>query len=85
VLTSGRPKTHTRTADSGNQVTNNFCQNCGTTLFFGNIEGSNPVWIQSGTLDKPELVKPAQQIWTKSKLPWCHIDSQILSFEENPK
>ncbi len=84
VLTNGNLNSHTRTADSGNKVTNNFCPSCGTTVFFGNIESSILIWIQSGTLDEPEIVKATQQIWTKRRLPWCNIDSGIPSHKENP-
>ncbi len=84
ILTNGTPNSHSRTADSGNKVTNNFCSSCGTTVFFGNIESPNYIWVQSGTLDKPEIVKAEQQIWTKRRLPWCNIDSGILSYKENP-
>lgn len=83
-LTVGKLLSHTRTADSGNMVTNNFCPNCGTTLFFGTLSGSNPIWVQSGTLDEPENVTPEQQIWTKRKLPWCRIDPEIPNYDENP-
>ena len=43
-VTSGTPKTISKTADSGKSITSNFCSECGTTLFrygdtFGGIDG----------------------------------------------
>ena len=84
VLIDGHMSSHTRKSDNGLTVTNNFCPGCGTTVFFGNIDSPYPIWIQSGTLDKPEIVKATQQIWTKRRLPWCDIDTGIPGYKEDP-
>ena len=84
VLSSGDVKSYEKMADSGRKIVRNFCSNCGSMVFTGDMKTSPYIWIKVGTLDNPELVKPIQQIWTSSRQTWSNIDADLPSFEKNP-
>lgn len=55
---AGSPKTISKTADSGKEITSEFCGDCGTTLFrwgdaFGGKDGMRI--IKAGILDDGKL------------------------------
>ena len=59
-----------------------FCPTCGSLLFdqyLVRTARSNPdmVWIQLGTLDRPEAVSLNWHSGIESQLPWAHIDDGL--------
>jgi hypothetical protein len=58
-------------ADSGQGLDRNFCPTCGSRLYTSNL-GSFPglVFVQLGTLDRPELIPPKLEMFTKRRLAW---------------
>ncbi len=84
VLMSGEIRSYEKIADSGNKIVRNFCPNCSSIIFTGDRQSSPLLWIQSGTLDNPEIVKPLFQIWVKSRLSWSSINSDLKGYEKNP-
>jgi hypothetical protein len=67
----GTPRTYTKTADSGRASEQAFCEHCGTHLF-GTVPGSEPriCSIRVGTIHQRHQLRPVEQIWARSQLPW---------------
>ncbi len=82
-IIAGKVKSYTKTADSGNAITREFCPECGSPLFTRASAKPQFVWIKAGSLDDPSLVKPTYQIWTDHAVPWSHIDTNLPSFPGN--
>ena len=79
-ILSGSIKGYTKTADSGNPITRQFCPECGSPLFTRAAVLPHLVWIKAGSLDEPELVKPTHQTWTDYAVPWAYIDADLPGY-----
>ncbi|MEM8813096.1 MAG: GFA family protein [Pseudomonadota bacterium] len=69
---------------SGQNVTRNFCNKCGSPLStvldaFGKLAA-----IKSGTLTDASWVKPTIQIWCDDKQPWSVLDETLPKASHNP-
>jgi len=75
-VTAGTPKTISKTADSGKEITSHFCGDCGTTLFrhgdtFGGIDGMRI--IKAGVLDDVDILhstKPGAELFAPERIKW---------------
>ncbi len=70
--------------DSGENVSRNFCNLCGSPLFnvldhFGGLAA-----IKAGTMDDSSWVKPGVQIWCDSARSWGVLDGDIQKAPKNP-
>ncbi|MHC4105445.1 MAG: GFA family protein [Planctomycetota bacterium] len=81
-IISGIVKAYTKTADSGNKITREFCPKCGSPLFTKVDAFPHTVWIKAGSLDEPELIKPTHQTWTGKAVKWAYIDDDLPSFPQ---
>ena len=71
TLISGTPKSFHYTAESGKGLDRNFCPECGARIFTNNLETfPGMVFVTLGSLDKPELITPALEMFTKRRLDW---------------
>ena len=71
ALVSGQPKPFHYIAESGKGLDRNFCPNCGARLFTSNLETfPGTVFVMLGSLDKPELIAPKLEMFTKRRLHW---------------
>jgi len=71
TLTSGKPKAFHYIAASGKGLDRNFCPECGARLFTTHLESfPGLVFVQLGSLDRPELILPRLEMFTKRRLPW---------------
>ncbi len=77
IIDKGTPKERTRKGDSGNELTINFCGDCGTTLFSAPHARPNIRVMYCGSLDDPAWVPVKLNIWTKSALPWVYLDPSL--------
>ncbi|KAI1777375.1 Mss4-like protein [Hypoxylon cercidicola] len=72
-ILSGTPKTLTKVADSGKEITSHFCGDCGSTLFRdGPSFGDNKV-IKVGIMDDLDALddaKPAAELFTPHRVGW---------------
>lgn len=80
----GKVKYYTRQGDGGNETARGFCEACGTQLF--GKPGTMPglIGIRAGTLDDPNIYKPAVDIFTASAASWDHMDPEIPKFAGFP-
>jgi hypothetical protein len=51
----------------------NFCRRCGSTLTCTVTSEPDAVYVATGTLDTPLLLKPEYHIYVRSKVPWIEI------------
>jgi hypothetical protein len=79
-IVSGTPKGYTKTADSGNELTRHFCQDCGSPIFTSSPRQPNWVYVKAGLFDDPSIISPAYQSWMESAVPWASIVPGLLSF-----
>jgi hypothetical protein len=71
TLLSGKPKAFHYVAESGKGLDRNFCPECGARLFTTNLESfPGTVFVQLGSLDRPELIAPRLEMFTKRRLQW---------------
>ena len=82
-LVSGRVKGYTTLADSGREITREFCPDCGSPLFTRAEKCPDLVFLKAGCLDEAELIKPSCQTWTKCAIPWAHIDETLPCYPES--
>jgi hypothetical protein len=80
----GELRDHVMVADSGNLMHRRFCPSCGTHLFSGSEARPQLIFVRAGTLDDPELARPAATIWTSSAPGWACFDERIPKVERQP-
>jgi len=81
-IISGEVKGYTTIADSGREITREFCPNCGSPLFTRAEKCPDLVFLKAGSLDEPELIKPSCQTWTKCAVPWAYVDETLPRYAE---
>ena len=71
TLINGSPKKFHYTAESGKGLDRNFCPDCGARLFTTDLDSfPRLVFVTLGALDRPELVAPRLEMFTKRRLKW---------------
>lgn len=50
-----------------------FCSRCGATLAFRGSNRPDEIHLHVGAFDTPELLPPARNEETQSRLPWLHV------------
>ena len=83
-LESGSPATWSKTADSGNRIDRLFCAHCGTPLFWMGEGFAGQVVVTASSLDDPERIRPASEIWVDSRVSWCRIAEDLASSPGKP-
>jgi len=81
---SGPLAEHTKTADSGNEVTRQFCPSCGTHLFAKSSARPQFRVVRVGNLDEPSSVQPSMNIWAASAPRWACLDPALERVEQQP-
>jgi hypothetical protein len=57
-----------------------FCPRCGSTLSMHEAVLPDRVQVTLGSLDAPDAVRPDDNVWTESQLPWLRIDDGAPRF-----
>ena len=78
---TGETRRYRSVAESGNVMQRSFCPTCGTPLFSEAEARPHLIFVRAGTLDDPEIAKPAMTIWTSTAPSWACIDDSIPSLE----
>ncbi|KAH9993893.1 Mss4-like protein [Xylariaceae sp. FL0662B] len=72
-ILSGTPKTYTKTADSGSEITSHFCGDCGSTLFReSSSSGANKI-VKVGVMDDPDALaeaEPVAELFAPRRVSW---------------
>ena len=70
---AGTPKTISKVADTGKNITSHFCGDCGTTLFRTGESFPGAVIIKAGVLDDAEWPSenvPKGELFAPERLSW---------------
>lgn len=73
-----------RVADSGSVMHRGFCPACGTQVTSAAESRPHLVFVRAGTLDDPEIARPALTIWTSAAPTWACIDDALPRVERQP-
>ena len=66
----GRSTEWTRTAESGNVLTYNFCPICGSTVYWKNTGYPDLIAIAIGAFADPNFPQPTISVWEECRHPW---------------
>jgi hypothetical protein len=69
VWTRGKPQRYRSSAEAER----GFCAVCGSTLTMHEAVLADRVQVSLGSLDRPDLVRPDDHVWTLSQLPWLQV------------
>lgn len=70
-LLRGAPKIYIKTADSGAKRAHGFCPDCGTQIYSAAPVNPPGYSLRLGTIKQRAELRPTQQIWCRSALPWA--------------
>ena len=71
------PPTHYRSSADAER---GFCPVCGSTLSMREPVLPDRVQVSLGSLDRPDLVRPDDHVWTNSQLPWLEVVDDLPRF-----
>lgn len=81
---TGETRDYVSVADSGNRMHRRFCTVCGTHLFSEAELRPQLIFVRAGSLDDPDLAKPAATIWTSRAPAWACMDESLPKFDGQP-
>jgi hypothetical protein len=84
VTIEGSPRDYRSVADSGSVMHRHFCPVCGTHLFSEAESRPQLIFIRAGTLDDPEIARPAMTIWCSRAPSWACIDAELPNAPAQP-
>ncbi len=84
ITIEGELKDYSNIAESGNVMHRRFCPNCGTSLFSEAEIRPHLIFVRAGTLDDPEVARPAGTIWTSEAPTWACFDPALPQTEKQP-
>ncbi|KAM3077380.1 hypothetical protein ACMFMG_006730 [Clarireedia jacksonii] len=70
---AGKPKTISKKADSGNEITSHFCGDCGTTIYRTGDSFPGKVVLKAGVLDDanwPNEHVPKGELFVSERVKW---------------
>ena len=85
VTVTGTLKGFTKLGDSGKPIERRSCPDCGASILDECEIMPGIVMIAAGTLDDPNWLKPAAQIYCASAQPWVELGGQMERFERAPE
>ena len=74
---SGAESTRHRSSDAAER---GFCAVCGSTVSMHEAVLPDRVQVSLGSLDRPDLVRPDDHVWTSSQLPWLEVVDDLPRF-----
>lgn len=84
VAIDGELRDYAGVADSGNVMHRRFCPVCGTQVTSAAESRPHLLFLRVGTLDDPEIARPAMTIWTSAAPSWACIDARLPSVAGQP-
>ena len=81
VEISGELKSYRVEADSGNNITRNFCPACGTRILV-QMEGVDGVGVSYTTMDDNSWLEPEIEFYTSKAKPWVTLCSNTEKLTE---
>lgn len=84
LLITGALSEHIKIADSGNEITRQFCSKCGSHLFAKSTARPQLRIVRAGNLDDPSSIRPIMNIWVSSAPAWACLDTRLEKVEYQP-
>jgi|ERR1700730_14078354 hypothetical protein len=84
VTIEGHVSDYRSVADSGNVMHRRFCPVCGTPMFSEAESRPHLIFVRAGTLDSPEVARPAATIWTSQAPSWACINAELPNIAAQP-
>jgi hypothetical protein len=81
---TGETRDYQSVADSGNRMHRRFCPTCGTHLFSEAESRPHLVFVRAGSMDDPEIARPAATIWAAQAPSWAQINDHFPQWEGQP-
>ena len=81
VEINGELKSYRVEADSGNNITRNFCPACGTRILV-EMEGVDGVGVSYTTMDDNSWLEPEIEFYTSKAKPWVTLCSNTEKLTE---
>jgi hypothetical protein len=81
TLLSGRPESVPVPTDSGRPHLVHRCPSCRTALWSDYGNRRVMLFVRVGTLDDPSALPPDVHIYTRSKLPWVGLPTNVPAFD----
>jgi hypothetical protein len=78
----GQSNEFSRTAESGRGLTNHFCPQCGTTVYWSLEMRPDHLGIAVGCFADPSFPEPVRAIWTENKHHWVRFPDGLPAFEK---
>jgi hypothetical protein len=75
VAVSGIPKVYSRSAASGATVSNYFCPDCGSTVFWKSTNLPAMIGVAVGAVADPGFPVPVRSVFERSKHAWVAIEA----------
>jgi hypothetical protein len=67
----GTPAIYVKVGDSGARRAQVFCSDCGSPLWTYDVDSPARLGLRVGCVDQREALRPTNQIWCRSALPWA--------------
>ncbi len=80
-LLRGKPAAFRHPTEDGSELTRYFCPKCGTPIYNDSSRFDDIHMFSVSTLDDSSAIRPAFEIWARSKCAFAHIETQIRSFQ----
>ena len=82
-ISQGSTKTYSRTAESGNTVSIQFCPDCGTSVLWTTEALPHAVGVAGGTFDDTDWLEPQLHVWAKSAQKWITMPAGVEVLQES--
>lgn len=84
-LTGAAPKVYIKTAESGRQREQVFCERCGAQIYATSVgDGPRHLGLRVGTLAERDQLVPRRQLWSRSAQSWLDDLPTIPAVEKQP-
>jgi len=78
----GAYRSYARTTEAGRSVSNNFCVDCGTTVFWDLDMRPDHYGVAVGCFGDPSFPAPARAVWAEHSHPWLSYPDGLPVFEK---
>ncbi len=80
VTITGTAREFGRDTDAGNRLTNHFCPDCGTTLWWTMSRDPDVVAIAAGSFADPSAPPPIRSVWEERAHSWSGVAVAVQHF-----
>jgi hypothetical protein len=85
VRTKGPSKIYVRGSDSGREIEQHFCPNCGSTVFWYSEVVPDGIGIAFGAFADPSMPWPKFSVWETARHPWVTFAHELDHFVHQPE